>query len=72
MKRDSKAEAYIDCVAHLSAAVSAYESFAGNSWRSGVRDALFNTRLKDFHSALDRARKNFELFDGIKTQEDEK
>ena len=48
--------ALIDATAHLAGAVSAYEHFAGNSKRAGIRDALYSTRLSDFHKALARAR----------------
>jgi hypothetical protein len=50
-------EAIRDISAHLIAATSAYETFAGNHKRPGVRDALFGTRLKDYKNACDRARK---------------
>lgn len=49
-------EALMDAVAHLAGAVSAYETFAGNSKRAGVRDALYNTRSADFRRALERTR----------------
>lgn len=49
-------EALIDATAHLVGAASAYQTFAGNSRRAGVRDALYNTRLQDFNKAVARAR----------------
>jgi hypothetical protein len=48
--------ALMDATAHLAGATSAYEHFAGNSKRAGVRDALYSTRLSDFKRALERAR----------------
>ena len=50
-------EALLDTVAHLAAAVSAYEKYAGNSMRRSVRDPFFNTRLSDFTKAVERGRK---------------
>lgn len=49
-------EALLDATAHLAGATSAYERFAGNSKRAGVRDALYSTRLSDFKKATERAR----------------
>jgi hypothetical protein len=49
-------EALEDAVAHLAGATSAYETFAGNSKRAGVRDALYTTRLSDFKKATERTR----------------
>lgn len=57
-------EAFSDVIAALVGAVSSYENFAGNSKRPGVRDALYATRIKDYHKAIERARKAYaELFE---------
>jgi hypothetical protein len=55
-EEDRLRKALMDATAHLAGAVSAYETFAGNSKRSGKRDALYSTRLSDFQKALARAR----------------
>lgn len=49
-------EALMDATAHLAGAVNAYETFVGNGKRRGVRDALYNTRVRDFQKSLERAR----------------
>ena len=49
-------EALKDAVAHLAGATSAYKTYAGNSKREGVRDALYSTLLKDFEKATERGR----------------
>ena len=49
-------EALSDAAAHLVGAASAYKTYAGNSERPGKRDALYNTRSKDFDAACKRAR----------------
>jgi hypothetical protein len=56
-------EALIDAVAHLAAAVSAYEKFVGNVDCRGIRDALYKTRTKDFQNAIVRARENLVKLD---------
>jgi transposase-like protein len=57
-------EAFSDVLAALVGAVSSYENFAGNSKRPGVRDALYSTRLRDYHNAIERAQKAYsELFE---------
>lgn len=56
-------EAFKEVLAALVAATSAYETFAGNSKRPGVRDALYAIRLKDYQKEIERARKAYaELF----------
>lgn len=48
-------EAFLDLLANMRAATSAYEKFVGRHNRRGYRDALFETRYQDFLSALKRA-----------------
>jgi len=50
-------EALLDAVAHLAAATSAYEAYAGKLGRRSVQDALYSTRLSDFNKSLARTRK---------------
>ena len=57
-------EAFKDATAHLAGATSAYETYAGNSKRAGVRDAVYSTRLKDFQKATERARAALRALDG--------
>lgn len=52
-------EAFSDVLAALVGAVSSYETFAGNSKRPGVRDALYSTRLKDYQNAIERAQNSY-------------
>lgn len=49
--------ALIDATAHLAGVVSAYEQYVGRHNRRGRRDPLYETRIKDFKRALNRALK---------------
>ena len=53
---ESQRDAFINTVAHLSAAASAYEKFVGRHGVRGHPDALFLTRYADFISAEKRGR----------------
>jgi hypothetical protein len=67
--RTAIGEAFKDLLAHLVAATSAYETFAGNSKRPGVRDAFYSTRLSDYQKAVERGRKAYQELFGEPTQE---
>lgn len=51
----------MDGVAHLAAAVSAYEKFVGRADRRGQRDPFFSTRFSDFTKAEERTRETLAL-----------
>lgn len=57
-------EALKDATVYLAAATSSYEHFAGNSQRAGRRDALYGTKLNDYHNALTRAREALKALEG--------
>lgn len=54
-------DALMDGVAHLAAAVSAYEKFVGRADRRGHRDPFFSTRFSDFTKAEERTRETLSL-----------
>lgn len=54
-------DALMDGVAHLAAAVSAYEKFVGRADRRGHRDPFFSTRFSDFTKAEERTRETLAL-----------
>ena len=58
-------EEFRNVLAHLVAATSSYEKYAGNSERHSVRDALFNTKLKDYNNAINRARETYAEFESL-------
>lgn len=58
-------EEFINALANLAAATSSYKNFVGNSKRSGVRDPLYNTRLKDYERAEERAREAYATFENM-------
>lgn len=68
MASDAEREAFKDVLAHLAAATSVYEHFAGNSKRAGVRDALYSTRLTDFRRSVERGREAYQKLFGESEQ----
>lgn len=49
-------EILIDTIAHLAAAISAYERYVGRVDRVGQRDPFYRTRIRDFQKSLERGR----------------
>jgi hypothetical protein len=47
-------EAFIDILAHLAAATSAYSEYVGRADRRGHKDPLYRTRIKDFENAVEQ------------------